>query len=111
MSECIVLGARRVDTDASKTISKGKRPPPQARQKQGVGCAVVGERMQEVQSARLLRRHGQKRSRSVDGGDPQAAKRGSRPNSKTSVHIRRVSRRDMSADLPPQMEAIHSDDD
>ena len=44
MSECIVLGARRIAIHASKTISKGKRPPAQTRQEQGLGRPVVGGR-------------------------------------------------------------------
>src|SRR5580693_1129529 len=116
MSECIVLGARRIAIHASKTISKGKRPPPQTRQEQGLGRTVVGGPTEEVQGTGPLYHEGEKRSRSGHGCDPQAAKRGCRPNSRAPVYLRCLPRTGIPADVPPEdvppeMEGVHSNDD
>src|ERR1035441_5256424 len=106
MSECIVLGARRIAIHASKTISKGKRPPPQTRQEQSMGCPVVGGRQQEVQGVGPLQRDGQERSRSGHGRDPQKAERGCGSNAEARLYLRCLPRTGVPADVPPEMEGV-----
>src|SRR5271154_162255 len=110
MSECIVLGAERVMIHASKTISKRKRQFPQTREKQGLGGTVVGRRPEEIQGAGPLHRNAQKRSRSKHGRDPQTAERGCRPDPEARLYLRFLPRTGVPADVPPQMEGVHSND-
>src|SRR5258708_33905899 len=87
MSECIVLGARRIAIHASKTISKGKRPPPQTRQEQSLGRPVVGGRTEQVQGVGPLHHGGKERNRSGHARDPQAAERECPPKSKAPLYL------------------------
>jgi len=110
MSECIVLDARRDFIHASQTIPEGKCSPPQARQDEGLGWPVVGGRTQEVEGARPRQRNGKGRSRGHDGGHPEAHKRGCRPNAEAAVHIRRLPRRGLHADVSSEMEGVNTND-
>src|SRR6185437_10156321 len=107
MSECIVLGARKVIHDASQTISKRQRPSAQARPPESVGRAVVGTRTEEVQSSWPLHRHAKERSRGPISGHSQAVQRGRWTIAKAHLHVPGLLGGNLSSCSSPQMEGVY----